>query len=70
MTHNAKPGLHRAVDGPMGELQRFFGDSVRYSGKKIEMALYLAIFITRDREGYEYVYVIYRAMLYDMTPFS
>ena len=52
MTRNAKPGLLRAVDGPMGAPQQFLGDSVRYNGKKVEIALYLAVFVTRDHERY------------------
>ena len=52
MTRNAKSGLPRAVDGPMGAPQRFLGDYVRYNGKKVEIALYLAVFVTRDHEGY------------------
>ena len=52
MTRNAKPGLPRAVDGAMGAPQRFWGGSVIYNGKKVKIALYLAVFVTRDREGY------------------
>jgi hypothetical protein len=52
MTRNAKPGLPRAVDGAMGAAQRFLGDFVIYNGKKVKIALYLAVFITRDHEGY------------------
>ena len=52
MTRNAKPGLHRAVDGAMGAPQRFWEGSVIYNGKKVKIALYLAVFVTRDREGY------------------
>ena len=52
MTRNAKSGLPRAMDGPMGAPQRFLGDYVRYNGKKVEIALYLAVFVTRDRERY------------------
>ena len=52
MTWNAKPGLLRAADGPMGAPQQFWGDSVRYNMEKIEIALYLAVFVTRDRERY------------------
>ena len=51
MTRNAKPGLPRAVDGPMGAAQRFWGGFVIYNGKKVKIALYLAVFVTRDREG-------------------
>ena len=50
MTRNAKPGSPRAVDGPMGAPQRFWGDSVKYNGERVEIALYLAVFVTRDRE--------------------
>jgi Zn-dependent protease len=53
MTRNAKPGLPRAVDGAMGAPQRFWGGSVIYNGKKVKIALYLAVFVTRDREGYD-----------------
>ena len=56
MTRNAKPGLPRAVDGAMGAPQRFWGGSVIYNGKKVKIALYLAVFVTRDREGYELYY--------------
>ena len=56
MTRNAKPGLPRAVDGAMGAPQRFWGGSVIYNGKKVKIALYLAVFVTRDREGYVMVY--------------
>jgi hypothetical protein len=52
MTRNAKPGLPRAVDGAMGAPQRFWGGSVIYNGEKVKIALYLAVFVTRDREGY------------------
>jgi hypothetical protein len=54
MTRNAKPGLPRAVDGAMGAAHRFLGDSViyLYNRKKVKIALYLAVFVTRDREGY------------------
>jgi hypothetical protein len=51
MTRNAKLELPRAVDGPMGAPQRFWGNSVRYNGEKIEIALYLAVFVTQDCEG-------------------
>jgi hypothetical protein len=30
----------------------FGGGSVIYNGKKVKIALYLAVFVTRDREGY------------------
>jgi hypothetical protein len=49
MTRNAKPGSPKAVDEPMGAPPRFWGDSIRYSGKKIEIALYLDVFLTRSR---------------------
>ena len=52
MTRNAKPGLPRAVDGPMGAPHQFLGDSVRHARKKVQIALYLAVFVTRDRERY------------------
>ena len=52
MTRDAKPGLPRAVDGPIEEPQRFWGGSVKYNGEKVEIALYLAVFVTREREGY------------------
>ena len=60
MIRCAIPRLPRAVDGPMGAPQRFLGDSVRYNGKKVEIALYLAVFVTRDREGYVvgYIYIV------------
>ena len=56
MTRNAKPGLPRAVDGPIEAPQRFWGGSVKYNGEKVEIALYLAVFVTRDREGYDMGY--------------
>ena len=56
MTRNAKPGLPRAVDGAMGAPQRFWGGSVRHTRKKVQIALYLAVFVTLDRERYGYPY--------------
>jgi hypothetical protein len=41
------------MDGPIEAPQRFFlGGSVIYNGEKIAVALYVAVFVTRDREGY------------------
>jgi hypothetical protein len=52
MTRNAKPGLPRAVDGSIEAPQRIFGGVLKYNGKKIEIALYLVVFVTHDRGGY------------------
>ena len=44
----------------MGAPQRFLGDSVRYNGKKVEIALCLAVLVTRDREGYAHLHRMQR----------